>query len=116
MSAMAESTSTPLDISVERAESGTESTVVVRGEIDLDSSEQLSRALDEAVAALAEIGQATRLHLDLSGVDYMDSTGLRSVLVARDELAQRGGTLDVTSASNIVRRLIEITGLSELFA
>jgi anti-anti-sigma factor len=113
---MAESPSTPLDIRVERAESGSETTVLVRGEVDLDSSEQLRRALEDAVAAAAQPGASTRLHLDLADVDYMDSTGLRAVLQTRDELDEQGGTLDVVAVSAIVRRLIEITGMSELLA
>jgi anti-anti-sigma factor len=110
---MAESPSTPLDIAVDDTESGPERTVVVRGEVDLESSDQLSRVLTETVAALGE-GPSARLHLDLDGVGYMDSTGLRAVLMARDELIQRGGSLDVVAASTIVRRLIEITGLHDL--
>ena len=110
---MAESPSTPLDITVDDTGLESERTVVVRGEVDLDSSDQLSRVLTETVAALDE-GPSVCLHLDLDGVGYMDSTGLRAVLMARDELLQRGGSLDVVAASAIVRRLIEITGLHDL--
>jgi len=110
---MAESPLTPLDITVDDTGSASERTVVVRGEVDLDSSDQLSRVLTETVAALGD-GPSVRLHLDLDGVGYMDSTGLRAVLMARDELLQRGGSLDVVAASAIVRRLIEITGLHDL--
>ena len=112
---MAESPSTPLDITVDDTGTGSERTVVVRCEVDLDSSDQLSCVLTDTVAALGD-GPSARLHLDLDGVGYMDSTGLRAVLMARDELLQRGGSLDVVAASAIVRRLIEITGLHDLLS
>lgn len=112
---MAESPPNPLDIEVQDPGSGSERTVVVRGEVDLDSSDQLSRALSDTVAAVGE-GPSARVHLDLAGVGYMDSTGLRAVLMARDELRQRDGSLDVVAASAIVRRLIEITGLHDLLS
>lgn len=102
---MPDSTSTPLDIKVERTDGGV--TLLVNGEIDLESSALLSDAL-------VEVSTASRVHLDLTHVGYMDSTGLRAVLVAREEIEGRGGTLDIVAASSIVHRLIEITGLAEL--
>ena len=59
---------------------------------------------------------SARVHLDLTGVDYMDSTGLRAVLVAREDVREAGGDLDIVAASSIVTRLIEITGIEDLLA
>ena len=102
---MSESKSSPVDISVERA--GAAATIAVSGEVDLESSAILNDALN-AVRDCSEV------HLDLTNVEYMDSTGLRVVLVARDQFAEGGGLLDVVAASSIVTRLIEITGIDGL--
>ena len=102
---MTESKSSPLDISVERHGEG--ATVSVTGEVDLETSTTLS----ESLAALRDCRE---VHLDLSNVDYMDSTGLRAVLVAKDDAASAGRLLDIVAASSIVSRLIEITGVDGL--
>jgi len=52
--------------------------VALRGELDLGSAEQLERALAEA---------GDEVLLDLSGLTFMDSTGVRVLL----EAAERGG-------------------------
>jgi anti-sigma B factor antagonist len=95
----------PLSITVER--NGAAAVVVVSGEIDLETSASLA-------AALTELGDAADVSIDLSGVAYMDSTGLRTLLSAKDEAARSGGTLRVSAASHIVSRLIEITGVEDL--
>ena len=102
---MDERKSTTIDISAERA--GDTATVAVRGEVDLDSSDQLA-------AVLAELGDVRRVDLDLSEVEYMDSTGLRAILAARASLAEHGAEIVITRASTIVARLLEITGLGDI--
>ena len=94
-------------IVIEVEQSATAATVIVRGEIDLESSAAL-------VDAFAGLGQPEAVHLDLGDVEYMDSTGLRAVLAARAELESRGARLDVVRASSIVARLFEITGLADM--
>jgi anti-anti-sigma factor len=102
---MADDEAAPIAIEIEQ--SGSEATVIVRGEIDLESSAAL-------VDAFASLGAPKAVHLDLGDVDYMDSTGLRAVLAARADLEGRGARLDVVRASSIVGRLLEITGLGEM--
>jgi anti-anti-sigma factor len=104
---MTDSKPSPLEIDVQRDDSS--ATITVTGEIDLETSGALHDALTRA-------NQCRKVHLDLSGVDYMDSTGLRTVLVAKAEIERAGGSLDVVAASSIVSRLIDITGIDGLIA
>ena len=83
--------------------------VTVCGEIDLESCAELS-------AALATLDGERNIALDLGGVSYIDSTGLRVLLTARDTAEKAGGSLRVSTTSNIVARLIEITGATDLLA
>lgn len=101
---MSDSKHSPLEISVDRR--GDDAIVVVNGEVDLESSVVLS-------GTLAELN-ARHVTLDLTEVAYMDSTGLRAILVAKEDVERAGGTLDVSAASKIVSRLIEISGVGEL--
>jgi anti-anti-sigma factor len=83
--------------------------VVVTGDIDLDTSEEFGRVLSSGAGA-------RRVDVDLLGVGYMDSSGLRSLLTAQTSIEGRGGRLVVTRASSIVTRLFEIAGVTELLA
>ncbi len=54
------------------------------------------------------------LVLDLSDVSYLDSSALRVILHARELAHEQGGTVTVRHASRVVRRLMDVTGLSPL--
>jgi anti-anti-sigma factor len=95
-----------LAITVERSE-GAAAVVIVTGEIDLETSPELS-------AVLAGLDPPGDVDVDLASVTYIDSTGLRALLTARDAAIEAGGTLRVSATSSIVARLIEITGCDEL--
>jgi anti-sigma B factor antagonist len=108
---MSDQTSNPdqqagLSVTVDRGDSGP--VVIVKGEIDLETSPELSAVL----ATLEPPGGDA--DVDLSGVTYIDSTGLRALLTARDAAREAGGSLRVSATSSIVARLIEITGCNEL--
>ncbi len=95
-----------LRISLERIEPA----MVVRaeGEVDLDNAEQLAAAL----RAAAEPGGA--VVLDLLGVPFMDSSGLRALLIASAELGERLSL--VLSPGSPVVRLLELAEVRDRFA
>jgi anti-anti-sigma factor len=100
----------PKALSVTVDNNGDDCTVVtVCGEIDLETCVELS-------AALATVDGSRNVSLDLGDVSYIDSTGLRALLSARDAAEKAGGRLHVSTTSHIVARLIEITGAKELLA
>jgi anti-anti-sigma factor len=55
------------------------------------------------------------LVVDLSQVTFLDSTGIRELILAEQALAHRGGRLVVHGASGVVRRCLETTGVLEHF-
>jgi len=55
------------------------------------------------------------LVVDLSQVTFLDSTGIRDLIVAEQALAHRGGRLVICGAHGVVRRCLEITGVLERF-
>jgi anti-sigma B factor antagonist len=89
---------------------GERATVRVGGEIDLTSAPQLDDGLQELIN-----GSVTHLTLDLSGVSFMDSTGLRVLLKTSKLLEGTGGKLDLREPSDPVRRLLEVSGLDSHF-
>jgi anti-sigma B factor antagonist len=84
--------------------------VSVTGEIDLGTASELSEA---AVAAMREIGP--NLVLDLSGVTFMDSTGLKVLLAVHRRAELSGGRLVLAGATRSVDRIVKITGFDQTF-
>ena len=90
--------------------SRTPARLVVRGEIDASNSHRFG----ERLAAAA--GEHGGVALDLGGVEFLESSGLRALLRARQEAADAGHPVHVVAASAPVRRLFEIMGLGSLIS
>ena len=76
------------------------------GELDPHTAPLLKQEVDR----LAE-GGSTHVVLDLSRLAFIDSSGLRVVISAHRDMADRGGQLTLRSPSDTAQRLLEITGL-----
>jgi anti-sigma B factor antagonist len=95
----------PLTVAVER-EPGGNLRVRVAGELDIATVPQLSQVLD---AALAE-GAATIL-LDLDCVDFIDSSGLATIVHADQAASRNGQRLTIRCHNPRIHRVFEVTGL-----
>lgn len=67
----------------------------------------------ELAAALEQLGVGGPVTLDLAAVEFIDSSGLRTIVEGHQALAAAGQPLKVTAISEAVERLFEITGLDE---
>lgn len=85
-------------------------TITVTGEIDSSNCTELQ---DELLRAAG--GDDSRCTVDLAGVSFMDSSGLRALLLGHRALSDAGKAFVVTGVSDNVHRLLEITGLLERF-
>ena len=87
---------------------GPDGTVVApRGELDIATQAELRAALEQQAAR----GAVT---LDLSGLRFMDTSGLRLILETA-EAARRGElAFAVLPGSPIVQRLFEVAGVTDL--
>jgi anti-sigma B factor antagonist len=88
------------------ARHGTASVVSPRGRIDHASAEAFKEAL---APHLGECRPGHPLVLDLSGVDYIASVGLRVLMLAARQARAQGGTLLVASLTPLVREIFEIS-------
>lgn len=79
----------------------------VRGEIDIAAADDLARMLNS-------VATAERLVLDLSAVDFIDSSGLAVVLRQSMRRRDAGGSLHIRRPSQSVRRLLEFCCLEHL--
>ena len=84
-----------------------------RGRIDHATWESFKAALWPELATCAA-GQ-DRVVLDLSGLDYISSAGLRVLLLASREVKPRGGEVAVASLTAVVREIFDISRFSAIF-
>jgi anti-sigma B factor antagonist len=93
-------------------ETAVEGTLIihVRGEIHLSTAPRFSRLLQESI----DNGN-TAIVLDLSGVEFIDSTGLSVLLNGLRRVSQLQGRMALVCANPTVLRLFEITSLNETF-
>ena len=84
--------------------------VSVSGSIDALTAESLSSALSERINS-----GKTRLILDLGGVEYSSSAGLRAILGAQKEIRQIGGDLRLSAAQPNVLKVLKLSGFTSIF-
>ena len=99
------------ELTIRTSSDGSTATVAAEGEIDLSTVDELRSAVTGAAGAGIE-----KLRLDLTNVEFIDSTGLGGLLELRSTLRARNVTLEIDAGDGPVRQAMEITGLSELLA
>ncbi len=82
-------------------------TIFLKGKLDTLSSPML----DSEVTKIEH--DITKVVLDMSGCDYISSSGLRSILILAKKM-EGNGELVITQPNDYVREVFEMTGFSEL--
>lgn len=85
-------------------------TLLLDGELDLASVGTLRACLDQLDSQYAEI------HVDLAGLEFLDSTGLAALVVTQQHLGERGGRLLVRNPQGHVRRVLEVSGVDRVLS
>jgi anti-anti-sigma factor len=80
------------------------------GELDVGTAAAVRQALRRA----SEDGVDTVV-VDLSGLSFIDSTGLHELVVAHKRQQARGGEVVLQAPTAQTRRVLEIVGLDRLF-
>jgi anti-anti-sigma factor len=79
------------------------------GDLDLSNAKTLEAELRWAIA-----GDASGVILDLGGVSFLDSAGLRMVLLMARQSLRNGGRLRLLRGSAPVERVIDGSGMRHL--
>ncbi len=87
-------------------------TVVLSGEIDHHGAREMMSQLTDAIAERLP----AKLVLDMSGVTFMDSSGIAVLLRARRQMEHTGGTLRVTAIPAQARRVLDAAGIGRLIS
>lgn len=79
--------------------------VVLAGELDLASVDELERAVAEL-----KVAGFQSIVIDLHEVDFIDSTGLRMLIALRNDAKRNGHALKLVSPGPTTSRIFGITG------
>lgn len=85
-------------------------TLPLEGEIDLHVSPRLDRALASMIKK-----RPAHLRVDLSGVTFIDSSGLAVLIRALQNVKEYGGKLTLSGITADVRPIFEMARLDQLF-
>lgn len=96
---------TPASFSVVRTDDG----IVLGGEIDIAAVGALRAEFDDLLAA------AVPITIDLRDVSFIDSSGVEALCAARRDAERSGGSVVLRAPSAPVVRVLEVTGLDDLF-
>lgn len=85
---------------------GAKLTIAVSGRVDTVTAPEFEGAM--------KVGDATLVVLDLAGVPYMSSAGLRVLLTVHKTMLGKGGELQVANVQPAVKEVLDLTGFSDL--
>ena len=83
--------------------------VTLRGELDMLATADIEREL----ARLTDEPRFDVIALDLRALDFLDSTGLRTILLARNRLEDEDRRLVLVRGPRAVQRVFELTRTTE---
>jgi anti-sigma B factor antagonist len=86
--------------------------VIATGEIDLYTAPRLH---SELAAVIANAAPQARVVVDLSGVEFCDSTGMNVLLSCLRQARERGGELELAAPRSAVKKILQVTGLDSVF-
>lgn len=84
--------------------------ITVDGRVDGSTAPELGEVLNTRI----ERG-THNLVVDLGGVDYMSSAGLRELVAALKRVRSAGGDLRLSNPSERVSKVLELAGLNSIF-
>lgn len=84
-----------------------ETTIEIVGRLDTTTAPALEKTINE------DVGDVKNLILDLKGLEYISSAGLRVLLSAQKKM-QKIGTMKVCNVCESVMEVFEITGFADI--
>jgi anti-sigma B factor antagonist len=84
--------------------------VALRGELDVADAASVARAL------IAVAARAPALIVELAGLEFIDSSGLAALVLARKQARQAGGDLLLAAPQDQVLHVLAVTRLAGVFS
>jgi anti-anti-sigma factor len=80
-------------------------TVALEGELDFETAFDVEMRIEQA------IGRADEVVVDLSGLEFIDSTGIRTLIEAHRAAQRDGVRLSLKPGGPPIQRVFEVAGL-----
>jgi anti-sigma B factor antagonist len=100
----------PIDLLFESRTEGDWTVLEVKGEVDIYTAPKLRERMIELIEA-----GSTRIVVDLEGVEFMDSTGLGSLVSGLKRVREADGQMSLVCTRDPVLKILTITGLDKVF-
>ena len=94
-------------LNIEKKENASELTVALTGRLDTTTAPELETELK------ASLDGVTALTIDMTGLDYISSAGLR-VLLSAQKVMNRQGEMKVLHVNETILEIFEVTGFSDI--
>jgi len=101
-----------VELNVSSRSHGDHAIVIAAGEIDLYTAPRLHTALS---AVIAKATPKSRVTVDMSAVEFCDSTGMNVLLSCLRQVRERGGELELAAPRPAVMKILQVTGLDSVF-
>jgi anti-anti-sigma factor len=99
----------PEELTIRHHVDGDALVIEVSGEIDLHTASELQRTVEQLSPFPHPVA------LDLGGVGFIDSTGIRALLAINNRATETTGeALTIRNATDGTRRLLELTGIDKI--
>lgn len=92
---------------IEIKKNAEETVIEIVGRLDTNTAPALDKTINE------DIGETKNLILDVKGLEYISSAGLR-VLLSNQKRMQQIGTMKVINVSEEVMGIFEMTGFADI--
>ena len=94
-------------MTIEIKKNTTETIIEIVGRLDTITAPALDKTINE------DIGDAKNLVLDVKGMEYISSAGLRVLLAAQKKM-QKSGSMRVVNVCEAVMEVFEMTGFADI--
>jgi len=102
-----------VELNVSSRSQGDHVIVTPAGEIDLYTAPKLQADL---AALIGDADPAARFVIDMSSVEFCDSTGMNVLLSSLRLVRVRGGELELAAPRPAVQKILSVTGLDSVFS
>jgi anti-anti-sigma factor len=104
-----EGATTVLNFDLESKVDGDRAVVTVRGDLDLQVAQRVVAELEKV-----EAGEPALLVIDLSGLSFLDSSGMGVIAAAQARAVEAGRRIVLVRPPYTVRRAFELSGFDEV--
>ena len=100
-----------VELKVSTRSQGSRTIMSLGGEIDLYTAPRLHGEL----VTLLSGDSPVQVIVDMSGVEFCDSTGMNVLLAAHRKAREQGGDLELASPRPAIKKILQVTGLESVF-